>query len=143
MKRIDPLLRTVPWRVAAVFSPLERVLHRLEADGTVESSGRQIVFKEDSKGGYYDLPAALRGVVEFHRIAESRHQLPVEVDAMERFANKLEFGSPLFEQDLADVRANINSCKAQALRLRVSQADAIIRTVQIGAEIDRLKGKAA
>ena len=143
MKRIDPLLRTVPWRVAAVFSPLERVLHRLEADGTVESSGRQIVFKEDSKGGYYDLPAALRGVVEFHRIAESRHQLPVEVDAMERFANKLEFGSPLFEQDLVDVRGNISSCKAQALRLRVSQADAIIRTVQIGAEIDRLKGKAA
>lgn len=62
---------------------------------------------------------------------------------MERFANKLEFGSPLFEQDLADVRANISSCKAQALRLRVSQADAIIRTVQIGAEIDRLKGEAA
>lgn len=143
MKRIDPLLRTVPWRVAAVFSLLERVLHRLEADGTVEASGRQIVFKEDSKGGWYDLPAALRGVVEFHRLAESRHQLPVEVDAMERFANKLEFGSPLFEQDLVDVRANINSCKDQALRLRTSQADAIIRTVQIGAEIDRLKEKAA
>ena len=143
MKRIDPLLRTVPWRVATVFAPLERIIHRLEADGTVETHGAQIVFREDGKGGWYDLPAALRGGVEFHRLAESRHQLPVEVGAMEKFANKLELDSPLFEQDLVDVRANISSCKAQALRLRVSQADAIIRTVQIGAEIDRLKEKAA
>lgn len=143
MKRIDPLLRTVPWRVAAVFAPLERILHRLEADGTVEESGRQIVFKEDSKGEWYDLPAALRGIVEFHRLAASRHQIPAEVDAMERFANKLELGSPVFEQDLVDVRKNIDSCKAQALQLRVSQADSIIKTVQIGAEIDRLKEKVA
>lgn len=143
MKRIDPLLRTVPWRVATVFAPLERILHRLEADGTVETHGAQIVFREDGKGGWYDLPAALRGVVEFHRLAESRHQLPVDVSAMEKFANKLELDSPLFEQDLVDVRKNINSCKAQALRLRVSQAESIIRTVQIGSEIDRLKGKAA
>lgn len=63
-RRIDPYseqyLASPP-----IFSPLERVLHRLEADGTVEAGGRQIVFKEDSKGGWYDLPAALRGVVGF------------------------------------------------------------------------------
>lgn len=101
------------------------------------------MFKKDSKGGWYDLPAALLGVIEFHRLAESRHQLLVEIDAIERFANKLEFGAPVFEQDLADVHKNIASCKAQALRLRVSQADAIVRTVQVGAENDRLKGEAA
>ena len=143
MKRIDPLLRTVPWRVAAVFAPIERVLFRLEADGTVEARGRQVIFREDSKGGWYDLPVALRGVVEFHRLVKTHHNLPVEVDAMERFANKIKLGSPVFEQDLANVRSDIASCKAQAMRLRVSQADAIIRTVKIRAEIDRLKGEAA
>ena len=40
MKRIDPLLRHVPWKIAAVFFPLERVLSRLEIDGTVETAGR-------------------------------------------------------------------------------------------------------
>ncbi len=142
-RKPDPLLRTQPWRMTMVFGPIERILHRLESEGTVEVAGRHVVFKEDGRGGWYDAVAALRGVIEFHRLAESRHQLPVEVDAMEKFANKLELDSPLFEQDLVDVRANINSCKAQALRLRVSQAESIIRTVQIGAEIDRLKGKAA
>ena len=143
MKRIDPLLRTCPWRVMAVFSPIERVLHRIEADGTVESSGRQIVFKEDSNGGWYDLPAALNGVVDFHELAASRHGLPIDVSAMRRFANKLESGSPIFEQDLEAVKTCIAACKQQALKLRVSQAADIVDTVRIGAEIERLNRKVA
>jgi len=139
VKRIDPLLRTCPWRVMAVFGPIERVLHRLEADGTVEASGRQIVFKEDSKGGWHDLPAALRGVIDFHELAASRHQLPIDLSAMRRFANKLENGSPIFEQDLEAVKACIAACKQQALKLRVSQAADIVDTVRIGAEIERIR----
>lgn len=137
MKRTSgPLLRVVPWRVMAVFDPLERILSRLEMDGTVEAHGRQVVFKEDSSG-YYDLPAAIQGVVEFHRLAEKQYAIPVHVDAMERFANKLEAGSPVFEHDLEAVHSDIASCRGQAMKLRVSQAAAIIRTVQIQAELER------
>lgn len=143
MKRIDPLLRTQPWRITAVFDPIERVLHRIEADGTVEAQGAQIVFKEEGRGGWYDLPEALHGVIEFHKLAESRFGIPVDVAAMEKFANKLRLGSPIFEQDLADIRACIASCKHQALQLRVSQAADLVKTVQIGVELERLKGKAA
>lgn len=143
MKRADPLLRTQPWMVFAVFGPIERVLHRLEADGTVEAQGAQIVFKEEGRGGWYDLPVALHGLVEFHRLAEQRYQLPVDVAAIEKFSNKLRLGSPIFEQDIADVRACFASCKSQALKLRVSQAADLVKTVQIGVEFDRLKGKAA
>lgn len=100
MKRIDPLLRHQPWKIAAVFFPIERILGRLEIDGTVEVAGRQIVFKEDMKGGWYDAVAALRGVIQFHELAANRHGLPVDVAAMVRFANKLEAGSPIFEADL-------------------------------------------
>ena len=139
MKRIDPLLRTCPWRVMAVFGPIERVLHRLETDGTVEASGRQIVFKEDGNGGWYDLPAALIGVVDFHELAASRHRLPIDVSAMRRFANKLESGSPIFEQDLEAVKACIAACKQQSLKLRVSEATDIVDTIRIGAEIERIR----
>ena len=43
-RRLDPLLRTQPWKIHAVFDPLDRVIARLEADGTVETDGRLITF---------------------------------------------------------------------------------------------------
>ena len=141
--KIDPLLKTQPWKVLSVFYPLESVLHRLELDGTVETAGRQVVFHEDSKNGWYDLVAALRGVIQFHELAASRHSLPIDLSAMVRFANKLEAGSPIFESDLEAMKTCINSCKQQAMKLRVSEATSIVDTVRISAELDRLKGIAA
>ena len=143
MKRTDPLLRHVPWKISAVFFPIERVLSRLEIDGTIETAGRQVVFKEDMKGGWYDMVAALRGVIQFHELAASRHNLPIDLSAMVRFANKLEACSPIFETDLEAMNTCINACKQQAMKLRVSEATSIVDTVRISAELDRLKGIAA
>lgn len=136
-RKPDPMLRTQPWRITAVFSPLERILHRLEVDGTVETTGRMIVFREDGAGGWYDLVAALRGIIEFHDIASRRFRLLADTDAMTRFANKLEAGAPLFESDMRAVRNNIDSCKRQAMNLRVSQAVEIVQTIQISNELKR------
>lgn len=142
-RKPDPLLRCCPWRTFAVFAPIERILSRLEIDGTVDVAGRQVVFREDSKGGWYDAPAALRGVAEFHDIATARHGIPADTAPLWQFASKLDAGMPLFEADLERVRAAIASCKAQAMRLRVSQAESILRTVQIGNELGKAGVKAA
>lgn len=142
-RKPDPLLKCVPWRIFAVFAPIEQILSRLEADGTIEVSGRQVVFKEDSKGGYYDAPAALRGVAQFHDIAAERYGIPADTDALWKFAAKLDAGMPLFETDIAAVRSSIASCKQQAMRLRVSQAESVLRTVQISEQMDKIGGKAA
>ncbi len=139
----DPLLKHQPWRIFAVFHPLESVLDRLEREGTVDAVGRQIVFREESRGELYDLPAALRGVIEFHQLAEVKYSIDGETGAMEKFANKLEYGMPVFESDIAAVRENIATCKRQAMALRVSQATALIDAVRIGAEVDRLGLRAA
>jgi hypothetical protein len=142
-RKPDPLLKCCPWRIFAVFQPIEQILSRLEIDGTIEVAGRQVVFKEDSKGGYYDAPAALRGVAEFHDLAATRHHIPANTTPLWQFAAKLDAGMPLFEADIAAVRASINSCKQQAMHLRVSQAESILRTVQIGEQLDKIGGKAA
>lgn len=142
-RKPDPLLKCCPWRIFAVFAPIERILSRLEIDGTIEVAGRQVVFKEDSKGGWYDVPAAIRGVTEFHKIAAERHGIPADVAPLEKLANKLNAGMPLFEADIAAARASITSCKQQAMRLRVSEAESILRTVQISEQMDRIGGKAA
>ena len=139
----DPLLKHQPWRIFAVFHPLESVLDRLERDGTVDTVGRQIVFREESAGELYDLPAALRGVIEFHQLAEVKYGIEGETSSMEKFANKLQYGMPVFEQDLAAVRENITACKRQAMALRISQATSLIDAVRIGAEVERLGLRAA
>lgn len=137
--RPDPYLRTQPWKIVTVFGPIERILHRLEADGTIDVAGRQVVFKEDGKGGWYDAVEALRGVIQFHELAATRHGLPVDVSALTKFANKLDAGAPLFEEDIAAVRRCIADCKKQALQLRVSQATDIVDTIRISMEIDKLR----
>lgn len=135
----DPLLRTQPWKVHDVFSPIERVLHRIEADGTVDAAGATIVFREESRGGWYDLVAALTGVIEFHQLATIRYGIPCDVAPMVRFATKLEHGAQLFQADVDSVRRAIDCCKAQALQLRVSQANDIVNTVRISMAMDHVR----
>lgn len=143
MRKPDPLIRTMPWRAMAVLSPLEAVLSRLEKDGTVDAIGKQIVFTEASSGDRYDLPEALRGVVEFHRLAMEKYGIPAEFSTMERFANKLDAGAPIFESDVAAIRREIESCRQQAYRLRISQALYLLDAVRIGVEVERLGLRAA
>ncbi len=138
-RKPDPLLRTQPWKIAAVFGPIERILARLEIDGTIEVAWRQVVFKEDSRNGWYDAVAALRGVIEFHQLAQSRHGYPADVEALIKFANKLEAGAPIFEAEIGKVRACIASCVQQAMQLRISQAEDIVKTIQIGMQLEKMK----
>lgn len=128
-----------PWKVQMVFGPIEQILHRMQADGTIDCAQGRPVFFEDGRGGWYDLVAALRGVIEFHQIAEARHGIPADVEGMIKFANKLHVSAPIFEEDIAATRANIESCKRQALRLTLEEATDIVRTIQIGAELDKIK----
>lgn len=142
-RKPDPLIRAQPWRAMAVLSPLEAVLKRLERDGTVDAIGKQIVFTEASRGDRYDLPEAMRGVADFHRLARDKYDLPVECEAIEKLANKLDAGSPVFEADLESVKRAIESCRQQAYCLRVSQAIYLLDAVRIGAELERLGVKEA
>ena len=141
-RKPDPLLKTQPWRITAVFGPIERILHRLEMDGTVETAGRHVVFKDDGKGGWYDAIAAMRGVVEFHEIVALRLKKEIDLQPMVKFCNRLDAGMPLFEEDVTAVFRCISQCKAIVMNLRVSEAIDIIDTVRISAELDKLKAAA-
>lgn len=132
-------LSAQPWKISTVFDPIERILHRLEADCTIDSAQGRPVFYEDGHSGWYDLVEAIRGLIDFHQIAEARHGIAADTDGLIRFANKLHSSAPIFEQDLALVRANIDTCKRQALRLTIDEATDIVQTIRIGMELDKLK----
>ncbi len=66
-------LKTEPWKVAAVFGPLENILDELESDGTVSSmpDGTPI-FQDTNDGCWYPMAPALMGVVDAYEIHEKR-----------------------------------------------------------------------
>lgn len=143
MKKPDPKLRTQPWKIDAVFAPLERILHRIEVDGIVDVAGDKIVFREDGRGGWYDLVAALGGIIEFHQLAGTRHGLTVDLEPMKKLGAKLHYGTPLAMSDIEAVRTCIHHCKRAAQQLRVSEACDIVNTVRISMELEKLKIKEA
>ena len=141
-RKIDPLLRHQPWRIYAVFEPIETILTRMERDGTIDAASGVPVFCEHGAGGWYEVGPALEGVLQFHEIAASRYGMPCDLAGLQRVAKKLDVGAPIFEADIAAARASINSCKRQAMGLRQSQAIDIIDTVRISMALDKLKGGA-
>ena len=143
MKKIDPRLRTQPWKIFAVFDPIERILSRIEREGVVDAAGGVPVFHEDSRGGWYEVVPAINGVIEFHEHAQTRYGLQCDVSGLKKLAKKLELGAPLFTGDITAARASIDTCKQQAGALRVSQALDLVRTVQISMEMDKLQQVAA
>jgi len=128
-----------PWKVQSVFAPIERVLHRMQSDGVIDCAQGRPVFHEDGRGGWYEVVEALRAVIQFHQLAEARHGIEAEVDGMIRLTNKLDLAAPIFEEDIAAVYADIESCKRQALRLTIDEADDIVKTIQISIEFDKIK----
>lgn len=142
-KKFDPLLKTMPWKLTATFDPLERVLHQIRSTGTVQiDDSRQVVYREDAREGYYDVVPAIQGIIEFFEIAATRHGISVDVQPFRKLAHDLDTGADLYEDDLDLVSDCINACKKAALGLRLSQADDIVKTIQISMEMEKL-GEAA
>lgn len=125
-----------PWRIDAVFAPVERILHRLEMDCTVDAAQGRPVFYESGKGGWYEIGESLRGITEFHELAAARLGAQVELGGLRKLANKLDSGAPLFENDIAQVHACIASCRQLALRLSIAEAKDILMTVRISTALE-------
>lgn len=142
-KKPDPIIKTQPWKVLAVYSPIEQIIDRLEIDGTVLTAGRQIIFSDASCNEVHDAIESLMGIIDFHKIANDRFEVKADYAAIEKLANKLEAGMVIFDTDLHAIRAAINSCKRQMLSMRVSQAESLVRDVQLGIEFDKIKRRAA
>lgn len=131
-------LATCPWKMTAVFAPIEQIISGIRSSGTVDAAKGAPVFQEHMKGGWYEMVPALAGVIHFHEIALSRHQLPVELDGLRRLSAKLDKDAPLFDTDLDAAEASIVSCKRQATALTVDEAQDILDTIRMSIAMDKI-----
>lgn len=129
-------LALMPWKVHAVWAPLEQVLARIEIDGTVETAQGRPVLHDDANRGWYEIAPAIEGVAKFHEIAATRHGWAIDLGPLHRIAAKLRYGAPIFASDIAAVRACADVCKRHAMRLTGREAEDILQTVRISIEMD-------
>lgn len=132
----DTRLAAVPWRLDAVWSPLEQIIAGIARDGTVETANGSPIFRDNASKDWYETAPVLHGLADFHRIASDRKGWGLDVRPLETFANKLSYGSPIVERDIEAVRACADQCKRMASRLTVREAQDILTTVRIGVELE-------
>ena len=60
--RADLPLRLIPWNIHGVWAPLDRILAKLELDGTAEYSGGEPVLYDPGTNDWHNSARAIRGI---------------------------------------------------------------------------------
>lgn len=136
---VSPLsakLRTQPWRVAAVFGPLEAVIAQIEQSGTVTADGQGTpIFKDGNDGCWYATVPAIEGIVDAYQTHEVRSGRPMPLDRLRQFARKLEYASPLTLADCAAVKEDIAVLRRETMSMTIDYASSLVTTTQIKIEL--------
>lgn len=134
------LLKSEPWKVRAVFGPLEAILDQLEQHGTVDIAGNGApIFKDQGEGEWYCTVTALHGVIEAYEIHERRHRRQLGLEPLRVLANKLKYGMPIFDSDTQACRAALQRMRAETLQMTSDYAKQLINDFRIKEELEKVE----
>ncbi|MBS1170602.1 MAG: hypothetical protein H6R01_1520 [Burkholderiaceae bacterium] len=137
-RQSNPRLIAQPWKTAAVFDPIERIVDQLERDGTVTVTldGMPVFLNTDGK--WYSSVAAIEGVIQAFEIHSGRtnHALPIR--PLHQLATKLRIGMPIFSSDTTAVRAALNVLRRAGNSLTADEAAELAQAVSISAAMDKV-----
>lgn len=132
------LLKSQPWKMQAVFGPLESILDQLERDGTVDIAGNGApIFKDQNDGHWYCTVSALNGVIDAYEIHERRFSRSLNLEPLRRLSNKLRIGMPIFESDTKDSRACLARMRVETMRMTADYAKQLIKDFQIKEALEK------
>jgi len=124
-------LKFQPWKVHAVFSPLESILEQLEDEGTIDVAGANPVFQDHNDGCWYQSAPAIRGVVEAYQIHERRTGVPLDLEPLRVLANKIEYGMPIFEADTKACWECLARMRRETMEMTAAYARELINDYKI------------
>lgn len=131
-------LSTQPWRVVAVFGPLEAILQQIEQDGTVTTDKQGMpIFRDNNDGCWYATTPAIEGIIDAYQTHEHRSGRPMPLDSLRRLASKLEYASPLTLGDCAAVKRDLTVLRRETMSMTLDYAASLVRTTQIKIELER------
>jgi hypothetical protein len=133
----DVPLKTQPWRLRAVFEPLEAILRQLEQEGTSDHARDGVaIFRDRIDGNWYETKTALLGVAECFQIHAERQNISIDTKPLEKLANKLHYAMPIFAADTQAAWICLDVLRAHCLRMTCGYAADLIKTIRIREELD-------
>lgn len=130
-------MRSEPWRVAAVFDPLEAILDGLERDGEVTTTRDGTpIFRDMNDGCYYETAPALEGIIDAFATHAVRQHRPMPLEPLRVLARKLRYAMPLEMADVAAARQSVKALRAESMEMTLRYANDLVKTTQIRIELD-------
>lgn len=130
-------LRTEPWKVEAVFSPLEQILAVIERDGTVTTNAAGVpIFQDTNDGCWYETAPAVEGIVCAYEIHSKRSGRAMPLEPLQRLVRKLRYAMPVQQSDVEAARAALAVLRRETMGMRADYARDLVRTTQVRIEMD-------
>lgn len=136
-------LRAQPWKIRAVFEPVEAILDEIEQSGmvSVTEDGKPI-FSELAHNDVYEFVPSLCGLIDAFDLHAERNALPIVTDALKQVCVKLDKGQMLDQYDLSGARQSIAALKTQSGDMEADYAYRLIRDIQIKFELEAQQERA-
>ncbi|CAB3730187.1 hypothetical protein LMG22037_05513 [Paraburkholderia phenoliruptrix] len=136
-------LRAQPWKIHAVFEPVEAILDEIELSGmvSVTEEGKPI-FSELAHNDVYEFVPSLCGLIDAFDLHAERNALPIVTNALKTVCVKLDKGQMLDQFDLAGARESIAALKKQSGDMEADYAYRLIRDIQIKFELEAQQERA-
>lgn len=133
------LLKSEPWKIHAVFNPLEAIIDQLEQDETIDvTPGGVAIFQDRKDGCWYDSVVAIMGVVEAYELHEVRNNRVINLEPLRQLANKLKYGMSIFSSDTEAVRACLKRMRVETMQMTADYAKQLIQDIQIKEELEKV-----
>lgn len=133
-------LRTEPWKVEAVFRPLEMILAVIERDGTVTTTVAGVpIFQDTNDGCWYETAPAVEGIVCAYEIHSKRSGRAMPLEPLQRLVQKLRYAMPLQQTDVDAARAALAVLRRETMDMRSDYARDLVRTTQVRIELDAVE----
>lgn len=124
-----------------LFQPIYTAFERMEADAIECINGKAVFQAFD--GSWCEVAPAMIGWADcFERIGRNEG-IPFDGEPLRRLANKISYGTPLSDTDLALGRAKVEETRRMFMSLPVSATKRHAQTEQISIELERLNLKEA
>jgi hypothetical protein len=128
----------IPWNIHGVWAPLDRILAKLELDGTAEYSGGEPVLYDPGTNDWHNSAQAIRGIAEFYQVAARRKGWQgVQTEPVTRFARLLELDDEITQQDIDEVRACSTVLRKLSGSLTLREARAYLDETCIKIEVEK------
>lgn len=128
----DLPLRTCPWKVDFLMSPIDDVLQELEHHGTVnvDSKGKP-VFVDTSFGEVYPMVAAALGFIEMWEIYERRYEQNLELAPLRNLVMRLHYGTVVTDTELQPAKDVVTRIKKALYGMTIDAVARLCKDAQI------------